>query len=156
MIYIGADHRGYELKEKIKSWLLEWHFEYEDEGALSLNQDDDYPDFAEAVARKVAASPGNKGILLCGSDIGVTVAANKIKGIRAGGATIPDQIRAAVYDDDINILTLGADYLDEKKTQEIVKIFLETEFSKGERFIRRIGKIKKLENPDLSADEVGR
>lgn len=145
MIYIGADHRGYALKEKIKSWLLEWGYEFEDEGAHSLNPDDDFPDFAEPVARKVIANPGSKGILLCGSDVGVTIAANKIKGIRAGGATIPDQVKAAVYDDDINVLTMGADYMGEKQAQEIVKIFLETQFSKGERFIRRINKITNLE-----------
>jgi len=144
-IYIGADHRGFELKEKMKTWLADSGFVFEDEGAFSYSQDDDFPDFAEAVARKVVADAESKGILICSSDIGVTIAANKIKGIRAGGATIPDQIRSAVYDDDINILALGADYLNESQAKEILKIFLETKFSKGDRFIRRINKIKNLE-----------
>jgi len=144
-IFIGADHRGFELKEKIKTWLSDWGVQFEDLGAASYNQTDDFPDFAASVARKVAADAESKGVLLCGSDVGVTIAANKIKGIRAGGATIPEQIKAAVYDDNINILTLGADYLNEDQAKEIVKIFLDTKFSMGDRFIRRLDKIAKLE-----------
>jgi ribose 5-phosphate isomerase B len=144
-IYIGADHRGFALKEKIKVWLANWNYQSEDVGAFEHNESDDYPDFAELVAKKVAADAGSKGILLCGSDIGVTIAANKIKGIRAGGATIAEQIQAAVYDDDINVLTIGADYLNEEQAKEIVKIFLEAKFSNGRRFVRRIEKINNLE-----------
>lgn len=146
MIFIGADHRGYNLKEIIKSWLSPWGYSFEDLGAFELNKNDDYPDFADAVAKKVVEGKGNRGILICGSDVGITIAANKIKGIRAGGATIPEQIAAAVRDDDINILTLGADFLSEEQAKNILKIFLETKFSGEERHLRRINKITNLEN----------
>lgn len=157
MIYLGADHRGYELKEKIKSWFSGWGYEYKDLGAFEYNKDDDYPDFATAVAKAVALSlpavslpnpsRGNsaKGILVCGSGIGVAIAANKIKGVRAGTAMKPEQVQASVSDEDLNILALSADYTEEKKAQKIVKIFLETKFSGEERHVRRIAKIKELE-----------
>lgn len=146
MIYIGTDHRGFELKEKIKSWLSEWNYEFVDKGAFEYNKDDDYPDFALAVADEVVKDDKNRGILLCGSDIGVTIVANKIKGIRAGGATIVQQIKKAVTDDNINILTLGADYIGPDDAKEIIKVFLETNFLGEERFLRRINKITKIEN----------
>jgi ribose 5-phosphate isomerase B len=144
-IYIGADHRGFELKENVKKWLTNWGYPFEDMGAFEYNKDDDYPDFAEAVSRQVVANIGSRGLLICGSDIGIAVAANKIKGIRAGGATITEQVIAAVNDDDINVLSLGADFLKEVEAQEIVKAYLETAFAAQERHIRRIEKIKKLE-----------
>jgi len=145
MIYIGADHRGFELKEKAKKWLVEMGYQAEDIGALSYDKDDDYPDYAKTAAEKVVANPANKGILICGSEIGMAVAANKIKGIRAGGVTVPEQIKAAVNDDDINVLVMGADYLSDGMAKEIIQIFLETKFAGEERFVRRIDKIKKLE-----------
>jgi ribose 5-phosphate isomerase B len=144
-IYIGADHRGFELKEKIKHWLTSWGYEIEDAGAFEYNKDDDYPDFAFSVTQKVAVSSEARGVLVCGSDVGMAIAANKIKGIRAGGATIVEQIKAAVNDDDINVLTLGADYLSDQTAQDIVKIFLDTKFSGDVRHVRRINKIINLE-----------
>lgn len=148
MIYLGADHRGFELKEKIKSWLLEWGYRYEDMGAFEYNKDDDYPDFATAVAMAVALSLSKgqtgKGILVCGSGVGVIIAANKVKGILAGTAISALQIKDSVNDEDTNVLGISADYLSEQ-AQEIVKTFLETKFSGEERHIRRINKIKELE-----------
>lgn len=145
MIYLGADHRGFELKQKLKQWLDELGYKYEDMGAFEYNKDDDYPDFAKAVAEKVAENGDNKGILICGSGIGVTIAANKIKGIRAGTAMKPEQARASVNDEDLNVLAISADYTNENQAQEIVKAFLETKFSGEERHVRRINKIKNLE-----------
>lgn len=145
MIYLGADHRGFKLKEKIKSWLSSWGYEYEDCGAFEYNKDDDYPDFAKAVAEKVAAGSGSKGILICGSGIGVAIAANKVKGIRAGTAAKPEQIKASVNDEDLNVLTISADYTGEAEAQEIIKTFLETQFSGAERHIRRVNKINEME-----------
>lgn len=145
MIFLGTDHRGYELKEKIKFWLSGWGYEYEDMGAHEYNKDDDYPDFAIAVAEKVTANPDNKGILICGSGIGVAIAANKIKGIRAGTAVKPEQVKASVNDEDLNILAISADYIGEAEAQEIIKTFLDTKFSGAERHIRRVNKIKELE-----------
>lgn len=145
MIYLGADHRGYELKEKIKSWLSVWGYEYEDMGAHEYDKDDDYPDFAIAVAEKVATNHDNKGILVCGSGIGIAITANKIKGIRAGTAMKPEQVKASVNDENLNVLAFSADYTGEAEAQEIVKVLLETKFSGEERHIRRINKIKELE-----------
>jgi len=83
MIYLGADHRGYKLKEALKIYLQESNYVWEDLGAKELNLDDDYPDYALAVAKKVAENPEeNRGILICGSGVGVDIVANKIKGIR--------------------------------------------------------------------------
>ncbi|OGN12612.1 MAG: hypothetical protein A3C71_01375 [Candidatus Yanofskybacteria bacterium RIFCSPHIGHO2_02_FULL_43_15c] len=144
MIYLGTDHRGFALKEKIKQWLSEWGYQYEDMGAFEYNQDDDYPDFAKAVAEKVAAESDTRGILVCGSGVGVVIAANKIKGIRAGTAISAPQMKDSVSDENTNILGISADYLSEQ-AQEIVKAFLETKFSGEERHIRRIEKIKILE-----------
>jgi ribose 5-phosphate isomerase B len=141
MIYIGSDHRGFELKNKIKKFLEELGYEFEDLGAFEYNKGDDYPDFAQAVAKKVFVDSGSRGILICGSGIGIAIAANKTKGIRAGTALKPDQARAAVNDEDLNILALSADFLKEDEVREIVKVFLETKFSGEERHKRRIEKI---------------
>lgn len=145
MIYLGTDHRGFELKERIKGWLDQWDYPYKDMGAFEYDKDDDYPDFAKAVAEKVAAEPDAKGILICGSGVGVVIAANKIKGIRAGTAINAGQIKDSVSDEDTNILGISADYLS-GQAEEVVKTFLETRFSGQARHIRRVNKIKELEN----------
>lgn len=141
MIYLGADHRGFELKEKLKVFLPDLGYEYEDLGASIYNKEDDYPDFARLVGKRVIENQENKGILVCGSGIGIAIAANKTRGIRAGTAFKPEQVRAAVNDEDLNILSLAADYLSEDEAKEIVKTFLETKFSNEERHKRRINKI---------------
>ncbi|TSC74637.1 MAG: ribose 5-phosphate isomerase B [Parcubacteria group bacterium Gr01-1014_44] len=149
MIYLGADHRGFQLKEKIKKWLSEWGYQYEDLGALEYEENDDYPDFATAVGKAVALSLSKgdsaRGVLICGSGIGVAVAANKIKGIRAGTVAKPEQAQWAVDDEDLNVLGLSAKSLSDDEAQAIVKTFLGTKFSGAERHIRRINKIKELE-----------
>lgn len=145
MIYLGADHRGYELKEKLKDYLSELGYEYEDCGAFEYDLADDYPDFAIAVASKVARTEDGKGILICGSGIGVVIAANKIKGILAGTATSAAQITSAEGDEGLNVLALSADFVSEEENKKIVKTFLESKFSGLERHIRRVNKIKVLE-----------
>jgi len=156
MIYLGADHRGYELKEKLKPWLEELGYKFEDCGAFEQNKDDDYPDFATAVARKVAKDNSNphtdeasvraRGILICGSGIGMAIAANKIKGIMAGTALKPEQIASAEGDEGLNMLSLSSDFASEEENKAIVKSFLESKFSGAERHVRRVNKIKELEN----------
>jgi ribose 5-phosphate isomerase B len=144
MIYLGADHRGFEMKNKIKKFLEELGYAYEDLGASIYNKEDDYPDFAKAVAKKVSTDAGrrlNRGILICGSGVGIAVSANKIRGVRAGTILKPEQVRAAVNDEDLNILSLAADFLSEEEAKEIVRTFLETKFSGQERHKRRIEKI---------------
>ena len=146
MIYIGSDHRGFALKEKLKNLLTEWGYDYEDVGPFEYNKDDDYPNFGEAVASKVASNLGNRGILICGSGVGIDVAANKIDGIRAGTISEPEQARASVHDEDLNILSLSADFLSEEKAIEIAKAFLEAKYGKEERYERRLEEIKNIES----------
>jgi len=146
MIYIGSDHRGFKLKEKLKNLLTEWGYEYEDMGPFEYNKDDDYPNFGETVARKVVLDKENRGILICGSGVGIDVAANKIDGIRAGTISEPEQARASMHDEDLNVLSLSADFLSEDKAVEIVKAFLEAKYGKEERYDRRLEEIKKIES----------
>ncbi|OGN28132.1 MAG: hypothetical protein A3A33_02140 [Candidatus Yanofskybacteria bacterium RIFCSPLOWO2_01_FULL_49_25] len=145
MIYIGSDHRGYALKEKLKLWLASRGIEHEDCGALTYDKDDDYPVYAKAVGEKVASHAGNHGILICGSGEGIAIAANKIDGIRAGTCSSPEQAMASVNDEDLNVLALSADYLTEDQVHAITKAFLEARFSGAERHKRRITEIDALE-----------
>jgi len=142
MMYLGADHRGFALKEKAKKWLSEFGYQYEDMGAFEYNKDDDYPDFAQSVAQRVAEDPQSRGILICGSGVGVAIAANKVKGIRAGTAINAKQIKDSVGDEDTNIVAISADYILEDEAKEIIKSFVEAKFSKAERHVRRIAKFE--------------
>lgn len=146
MLYIGADHRGYKLKEALKVYLEELNFEFADLGALEIVPDDDYPDYAIKVAQKVSQNPKeNRGILICGSGVGVDVVANKFKGVRSGLIFNPEQARMSRNDDNTNVLSLSADFTDENLAKEIVKVWLETPFSRLERHARRLEKIKGIE-----------
>ena len=145
MIYLGADHRGYNLKEAIKLFLEEKGLNFVDEGATKYNADDDYPDFAGKVARKVSSSPRNKGILICGSGVGMTIAANKVKNIRAGLCLSGYMGQRAKEEDNINILCLAADITDLKTAQTIIQKWLSSKFKKNLKYQRRIKKIKKIE-----------
>jgi len=146
MIYIGADHRGYNLKEALKVYLKELNFNFEDPGALELTPDDDYPDYAVLVAKKISEDPeNNRGILICGSGVGVDITANKFKGIRSALLFDVEQARMSRNDDNTNVLSFSADFTPENLAKEILKIWLETPFSFLERHVRRVEKIKKLE-----------
>jgi len=145
MIYIGADHRGFNLKEKVIQRLRDGNFEVTDLGASEYDSNDDYPDIAFKLGEKVV-SENSKGILICGSGVGLCVAVNKIKGIRAGLCLLTKQARMGRNDDDINVICLNADMVSEDDNMEIVTTFLETPFGSEERFIRRINKIKEYEN----------
>ena len=144
MIYIGADHRGYKLKEAIKKYLNSKGSIFEDVGNSVLDEGDDYVDFAKRVSEKVSEEIDNKGILICGSGIGVDIVANKFKGIRSGLCLSPEHASAGRNDDNINILSIGADFIKEEEALKIVEKFLNTDFSKEERFSRRIEKIANL------------
>lgn len=146
MIYIGADHRGYDLKETLKTYLKELNFNFEDLGALELVPDDDYPDYAVLVAKKVAEDPeNNRGILICGSGVGVDIVANKIKKVRSALLFNVEQARMSRNDDNANVLSFSSDFTDENSAKEILKIWLETPFSRLERHARRVEKIKGIE-----------
>lgn len=144
-IYLGADHRGYLLKEKIARFLFEKGYSFEDMGALSLNPDDDYPLYAEKVASMIASGPKDRGILVCGSGVGVLVVANKFDGVRAGLGINKEQVVAARNDDDINVLALASDFTGEKQALEMVLAFLETPFSGKAKHKKRIEDISRIE-----------
>ena len=144
MIYLGTDHRGFKLKEKVKQWLTEWNYDYHDVGALEYNQNDDYPVYASKVAESMT-EPEDRGIVICGSGVGVDDVANKYDGIRSGLAINKEQIEVARKDDNINVLAIASDFTPEEDAQEIVKTFLNTEFADEERFNRRLGEIGEIE-----------
>ena len=145
MLYIASDHAGYQLKEEIKRFLESLSYVFEDLGAQEINPQDDYPDFALEVAKKVI-DKGGEGILICGTGQGVCLAANKVKGIRAVLAHDEFTARAAKEHLDSNILCLGGRVIDEETAKKIVKIWLETGFSGEERHERRLEKVEKIEN----------
>ncbi len=142
-IAIAADHAGFALKEKLRQRLAEEGHELVDFGADSADSCD-YPDFAQPVAREVAEGRADRGILVCSTGIGMSIAANKVTGIRAAPAQSEDEVRLTRAHNDANVLTLGARYLDEPQAAGLVEIFLHTEFQGG-RHARRIAKIAQLE-----------
>lgn len=144
-IYIGADHRGYELKEKIARWLFDMEYPYQDLGASHLDPNDDYTEYAEKVASLVAKTEGSRGVLLCGSGVGVDVVANKFDGIRASIGKSVFQVEAGRHDDDMNILVIAADFTDEKEAKAMLIAFLETKFSGKARYERRLQEIREIE-----------
>ncbi len=142
IIYIGADHRGFKLKEHLKGVLAKEAYEVVDAGALQYDANDDYPDFARAVAEDIAKDPlGRRSIVICGSSVGADIAANKVNGIRSALALSPDHIYQARHDDDVNVLALAADFIADDDAEKIVKVFLSTPFDREEKYLRRIGKI---------------
>ncbi|MDD4785163.1 MAG: RpiB/LacA/LacB family sugar-phosphate isomerase [Candidatus Shapirobacteria bacterium] len=144
LIYVGSDHRGFHLKNKLVESLRELNYEVKDLGVKVYDKDDDYNEISVELAEKVVRE-NTKGILFCGSGVGVNIAANKVLGARAAICTMEKQARLAREDSDINILCLASDLVSEEDNLEITKTFLETIFSSEERFIRRINKIKEYE-----------
>ncbi len=147
VFHIGSDHRGFNLKEKIKDYLKNSGYEVIDEGAITLDGNDDYPKYASEVAAHVSADTygQTKGILICGSGVGVCIVANKFAGIRAGLIATPDQAYSAKEDDDINILCLASDFTDEQTAKMIIASWSQTPFSNEERHVRRLREIDEIE-----------
>ena len=144
-IFLGADHRGYEMKEHIARWLFELNYDFEDLGAESLDPNDDYTKYASEVASLVAKRPHSKGVLLCGSGVGVDVIANKFDGIRASIGKSVLQVKAGRNDDDMNILVIAADFTLEKEAKGMLIAFLETKYDDSARHERRLEDIEKIE-----------
>lgn len=143
-IYIGSDHAGFDLKEKLKPFIEKLGYNIKDLGNFVYDENDDYPDWISPVAKEVARNPENsKGIILGGSGQGEAIVANRISGIRAavyyGG---PEKIITLSKEhNDANILSLGARFLTKAKAKKVIKLWLETPFSKEKRHERRIKKI---------------
>lgn len=142
-VAIASDHGGYKLKEEIKVYLEELSIEYKDFGCHN-EESVDYPEYAAIAAKAVASNEYTYGIIICGTGIGVSIAANKIKGIRAANCHDCFSAQATREHNDANVLTLGERVVGPGLAKMIVKIFLETEFQGG-RHQRRIGQITELE-----------
>lgn len=140
MIYIASDHAGYKFKEELKKYLTDLGFEFEDLGNKELDPDDDYVDFAFKLAENVIQKK-EKGVLLCGTGSGMALAANKVKGIRAVNCWNEEMAKQARDHLDSNILCLGEKILNLETAKNILKVWLNTDFSKKERHNRRIKKI---------------
>ncbi len=142
-ISIGSDHAGFEMKEKLEEHLRDAGHEVVDVGTHDEDSVD-YPDLAAAVGRAVAGGEAERGVLVCGSGIGVAIAANKIDGIRAANVYDPEMARMSRLHNDANIVTMGGRYLPEEVARDIVDTFLDTTFEGG-RHQRRVDKITELE-----------
>lgn len=146
MIYIASDHRGFEEKAKVIAFLESAGKEVEDLGPLSYDKDDDYPDYAIPLGERVASEDESVGILICGSGVGMTIAANKVKGVRAGYIESVRHAEAARADDNINVLILDQFSFEPDKDFPIIEAFLNTPFSEADRHIRRIQKVTDYES----------
>jgi len=142
-VFIGADHAGYALKEVLRDYLQQQGYEVEDVGVFS-EEPADYPDIAHRLTERVVAHPDARGILLCGTGIGMCIAANKRPSIRAAHASEPVSAQLARAHNDANVLCLGGRMLGTELAKAIVDAFLQTPFSAEERHARRV---KKLELP---------
>lgn len=142
-IILGSDHGGFKLKQEVKDLLKELNYEFEDLGCNS-EESCDYPEFGQKVAEKVAETDG-KGILICGTGIGMSMTANKVKGIRAALAFDEFTAKMSREHNNSNILCLGERTTDEKMAKKIVRIWLETPFSDEERHGRRVDRIMAVE-----------
>ena len=143
-IALGADHAGYELKEEMAAKLVDSGYQIVDVGTHSTDPVD-YPDFAEALGRAVLDGKAGRGILICGSGAGASIAANKLKGIRATIAHDVYTAHQAVEHDDANVLTLGARVIGPAQAWELTQSFVNAKFSGDERHVRRVNKVKDLE-----------
>lgn len=143
-IAIGADHGGYELKNQLRDALVQAGHQVQDFGANSP-ESSDYPDFAAPVAHAVADGAAERGILVCGSGVGMAISANKVHGVRAAVGMTQELVALTRQHNNINVLTLGERFTDPATAQELVKTFLETDFEGG-RHERRVAKIASLES----------
>lgn len=147
MIAIGSDHGGYKLKEEIKKYLEEKEIEYTDCGTFN-EESVDYPEIAKAIALEVQEKQCNQGIIICRSGIGMSIVANKFKGIRCAKCNDEEEVKFSRMHNDSNVLALGADYIDTNKAIRMVRIWLATEFEGG-RHEERVKIIEEIENENM-------
>ena len=143
---IAADHGGFELKGFLAGKLRESGYELTDFGDRQLNADDDYPDFIIPLARAVAAGTVERGVGICGSGVGASIAANKVAGVRAGLIDENFSAHQGVEDDDLNMICFGGLLVGHALAWELVQTFLAARFNGAERFRRRLAKVAELEN----------
>jgi len=148
-IAIAADHAGFELKEKLRDHLRAAGHDVTDLGTTSTASTD-YPDYAAAVGRQVTSGEAERGVLVCSSGVGMSIAANKIPGVRAALGTHAEEVALVRGHNDANVLTIGAKFTGEPEARELVDVFLQTQFEGG-RHARRVGKIAELEHQAAKA-----
>ena len=150
-IVIGADHNGFDSKEAVRQWLEAAGHAVVDVGPHELDPDDDYPDFARLVGETLQRGEADRGILLCGSGVGASIAANKLRGIRAGLCHDAYSAHQAVEHDNVNVLCLGPRVVGPALVEELVAAFLAAEFTGEERHERRLAKVTALEQAEREA-----
>ncbi|MCW5982260.1 MAG: ribose 5-phosphate isomerase B [Bryobacteraceae bacterium] len=151
-IAVASDHAGYELKETIKSFLEKSGYQTLDLGTCSTDPVD-YPDFALAIGNAILEGRAERGVLICGSGVGASIAANKIRGIRAGLCHDTYSAHQGVEHDNMNVLVLGARIIGVELAKELAAAFLRAEFSNEERHRRRVGKVESIERSQTSGKE---
>ncbi|HMD71730.1 MAG TPA: RpiB/LacA/LacB family sugar-phosphate isomerase [Bryobacteraceae bacterium] len=144
-IALAADHGGFDMKQGLITRLREAGHVVRDFGAAKLDPDDDYPDYIIPLARAVAGGEADRGIVICGSGVGASVAANKVKGVRAGLCHDHYSVRQGVQDDDMNVLCLGGRVMGIEVAWDHAQTFLSASFSGAERHVRRLEKVARLE-----------
>lgn len=144
-VVVAADHRGFALKEDLRTYLAAQGHQIKDVGAFHHDPSDDYPDLAYPGALLIAKDPAALGVFVCGSGMGMDIVANKVKGVRATVVRSPEDARYARMHDDVNVATLAADDLDPDRAREVVDAFLSTAFSGEPRHARRLEKLRKIE-----------
>jgi len=144
-VAIGSDHAGFELKENVKKLLQEKGYEYEDLGPEKMDPQDDFNEYGEKVAKGVASKKYDRGILVCGTGMGMTILANKIPGIRAAACYDTNMARMSRLHNNANVLTLGGRITGKEQADDIITVWLETPFSDEERHNRRLKKLEKME-----------
>ena len=147
-VFVGADYRGLERKNQLVKFLIDSGYQVEDLGDYEYVEGSDFNDPAIKVALKVRENPGSFGILICDSAHGVTMQANRFKGVRAANCAFTESAKLAREHDDANILTMSAHFVDENLMREIVTTFLETKFESLERRVRRINRLDEREDYD--------
>lgn len=148
-IYIGADHAGWKLKEALEDFLKDKGYGIVDMGNQNLVEDDDYPDFGYAVAKRVVTDENSHGIVICGNAQGICIVANKVKGARAATGFNHEVAKTSRTDDNANILCLPGRHLTISEAKKIVDAWLSTKFSGAERHIRRLNKVTQIENQEF-------
>lgn len=145
-IYLGTDHAGFEFKEQIKEFLIQAKYDIVDCGAYTFDEQDDYPDFISKVGENVGKETDSYGIVLGKSGAGECIVANKYKNVRAFLAVNEKNVKLAREHNNANIISLGSEIVTLGEAKKLIKLFLETPFSNEKRHVRRINKIKEIEN----------
>jgi ribose 5-phosphate isomerase B len=150
-IALGTDHAGFDFKNQISVLLKEMGHDVRDLGAHTLDLLDDYPDYAYAVAQEVASGAAERGVIVCGSGVGASVAANKVAGVRAAICHDTYSAHQGVEHDDMNVICIGARIVGLALAQELLEAFLGASFTNEERHVRRLNKVKAIESGEWQA-----